>query len=242
LITDPTVFGSVMVHLGHADALVAGIEQHYPDALRPVLQIIGTEDKRAHSVHLMIVKDRVIFFADTTVNIAPNSEELAEIAISTAEVARRFHLEPRVAMLSFSNFGSARHESVERVRRAVEIVKRERPELTVDGEMQLDTAMTPELMARLFPFSALQTAANVLIFPDLQSANIGFKLLKQLGGAEAIGPILTGMRRPVHLVQHGCGVSDIVNLAAIATVEAHAPGRREPHHEGATDDDPVVHA
>ncbi len=236
-ISDPIAFGAMMVHAGDADALVGGIDQHYPDALRPALQVIGTEGARAHSVHLMVIKDRVYFFSDTTVNIEPTAEELAEIAISTAEVARRFHLEPRIAMLSFSNFGSVRHPLSDKVRDATELVRRRRPDLMLDGEMQVDTALIPELRQRLFDFNTLEAAANVLIFPDLQSANIGFKLLQRLGGAEAIGPILTGMRKPVHILQHGCGVKEVVNLAAIATVEA----QEDEPKESPEDEERLVH-
>ncbi len=169
---------------------------------------------------MMIVKDRLYFFADTTVNIEPGAEELAEIAILAAEVARRFHVEPRIAMLSFSNFGSVRHPFVDRVREATEIVRRRAPDLVVDGEMQADTAVVPELVDEVFPFSRLKGGANVLIFPDLQSANVAYKLVQRLGGAEAIGPILVGMGKPVHVLQHGCEVKDVVNMAAIAVVDA----------------------
>ncbi|MCP3978387.1 MAG: NADP-dependent malic enzyme [bacterium] len=217
---DPTVFGALMVHDGDADALVGGIEQHYPDALRPMMQIIGTEETRAHSVHMMVIKDRVYFLADTTVNIDPDAEALAEIAISTADVARRFHAEARVAMLSFSNYGSVRDPRTEKVRAATEIVRRRRPDIMIDGEMQVDTALSPKLRDKVFPFSPLEGPANVLIFPDLQSANTGSKLLQALGGAEAVGPLLTGMRKPVHILQHGCSSKDVLYLAAIATVDA----------------------
>ncbi len=217
---NPIAFGAMMVHLGEADALVAGTDQHYPDALRPVLKIIGTEANRAHGLHVMVLKDRVLLFADTTVNINPSAEELAEIAISSAEFAKRFDLEPRVAMISFSNFGSSRHPMSDKVRRATEIVRQRCPDLAIDGEMQIDTAVNPQIVEELFPFSRLNFRANVLIFPDLSAANAAFKLLRELGGAEAIGPILTGMKRPVHITQHGCEAKDIVYLAAIAAVEA----------------------
>ena len=219
-VRNPIVFAAMMVHLGDADAMIAGIDQHYSDALRPVFRIIGTEGRRAHGLHVMVVKDRVYFFADTTVNIDPTAEELAEIAISTADMAVRFHVEPRIAMISFSNFGSVRHKLAEKVREATEIVQKRRPELMIDGEMQTETALNPDLIEEVFPFSALKSAANVLIFPDLQSANVAFQLMQRLGGAEAIGPLLTGMRKSVHILQHGCGANDIVNLAAIAAVDA----------------------
>ena len=222
MLDDATVFGAMMVELGDADALVAGVGQHYPDTLRPALQVIGVKESvtRVAGVHMLIVKDRVFFLADTTVNIEPTAEELAEIAIGAAEVAREFHIEPRVAMLSFSNFGSVKHPFADKVRRATELVKQRCPGLQVDGEMQIDTAVMPELIEEFFPFSTLKQPANVLVFPELQSANLGYKLLQRLGGAEAVGPILMGIRKPVHLLQHGCDVRDIVNMAAIAAVDA----------------------
>jgi malate dehydrogenase (oxaloacetate-decarboxylating)(NADP+) len=222
LLRNPTVFGAMMVQRGDADALVAGVSQHYPETMRPALQVIGKNEKvsRVAGLHMMIVKDEVYFFADTTVNIQTSAEELADIAILSAEVARRFHIEPRIAMLSFSNFGSAKHPFVDKVRRATEIVRQRRPDLMVDGEMQADTAVSPELLDEVFPFSTLKGGANVLIFPDLQSANVAFKLVGHLGGAEAIGPILMGMRKPVHLLQHGSEVKDIVYMTAIAVVDA----------------------
>jgi malate dehydrogenase (oxaloacetate-decarboxylating)(NADP+) len=218
-----TAFASMMVRMEDADALVAGVSQHYPDTLRPALQIIGVQEgvTKVAGVFMIIVKGRVFFFADTTVNIDPDPEDLAEIAVGSADVARRFHIEPRVAMLSFSNFGSARHPFVDKVRRATELVKRQAPDLLVDGEMQADTAVTPELLSAHYPFSLLQGGANVLIFPDLQSANTAYKLVHRLAGAEAIGPILTGMRKPVHVLQHGMEVGDIVNMTALAVVGAH---------------------
>ncbi|GAB4240544.1 MAG: NADP-dependent malic enzyme [Acidobacteriota bacterium] len=217
-----TAYGAMMVRVGDADALVAGVSQHYPDTLRPALQIIQVREdcSRVVGLFMMIFKDRTYFFADTTVNIEPTAEELADIAILTAEVARRFNVEPRVAMLSFSNFGSVRHALTEKVRRATELVRLKAPDLMIDGEMQADTAVIHELIEEHYPFSTLKRPANVLIFPDLQSANIAYKLVQRLGGAEAIGPILVGMRKPVHVLQHGFEEKDIVNMTAIAVVDA----------------------
>jgi malate dehydrogenase (oxaloacetate-decarboxylating)(NADP+) len=222
LMRKQTVFGATMVRLGDADALVAGVTQHYPDTIRPALQIIRMRDdvSRVAGLHMLILKDKVYFFADTTVNIEPTAEELAEIAVCSAEVARRFHIDPRVAMLSFSNFGSVRHHLVDKVRKATRLVKERAPELVVDGEMQADTAVVPEILEEHYPFSVLSGEANVLIFPDLQSANPAYKLMHRLGGAEALGPILVGMRKPVHVLQNGCDVKDIVNMTAIAVVDA----------------------
>ena len=242
LLGDATVFGAMMVELGDADALVAGVGQHYPDTLRPALQVIGIKQSvtRVAGVHMLFVKDRVFFMADTTVNIEPSAEELAEIAIGAAEVAREFHIKPRVAMLSFSNFGSVRHPFADKVRRATELVKQRCPELEIDGEMQIDTAVMPELIEEFFPFSTLKNAANVLVFPELQSANLGYKLLQRLGGAEAVGPILMGIRKPVHLLQHGCDVRDIVNMAAIAAVDAQRAQGELPTVEPVTAEHPLL--
>ncbi len=218
----PTVYGAMMVRQGDADALIAGVTQHYPETIRPALQIIQMREglSRVSGLFMMILKDKVYFFADTTVNIEPTAEELAEIALCSAEIARRFHIEPHIAMVSFSNFGSAQHQFVDKVREATRIVKRRAPDLIVDGEMQADTAVVPELIDEHYPFSTLKGGANVLIFPELQSANVAYKLVQRLGGAEAIGPILMGMRKPVHVLQRGCEVKDIVNMAAIAVVDA----------------------
>jgi malate dehydrogenase (oxaloacetate-decarboxylating)(NADP+) len=214
-------WGAMMVRLGEADALVGGLTTHYPDALRPALQIIGTRKgaRRAVGMYMMTLKNRVFFLADATVNIDPTAEDLADIAIETAKVARQFDVAPRVAMLSFSNFGSTRHPFAEKVARAVEIVKQKAPDLEVDGEMQADTAVVPELLAE-YSFSKLREPANVLVFPDLQSANIAYKLLQRLSEAEMTGPILAGMAKPVHILQRGDDVRDVVNMAAIAVVEA----------------------
>ncbi|HRV08173.1 MAG TPA: NADP-dependent malic enzyme [Acidobacteriota bacterium] len=229
---NPNVYGAMMVRLGDADALVAGVGQHYPDTLRPALQIIQVREdcRRVVGLFLMVFRDRLLFFADTTVNIEPSAEELADIAILTAQVARRFNVDPRVAMLSFSNFGSVRHPLTEKVRRATELVRQKAPGLAVDGEMQADTAVFYDLIREHYPFSTLTQPANILIFPDLQSANIAYKLVQRLGGAEAVGPILVGMRKPVHVLQYGFEAKDIVNMTAIAVVEAQEaihPGPRQ---------------
>jgi malate dehydrogenase (oxaloacetate-decarboxylating)(NADP+) len=168
----------------------------------------------------------VFFLADATVNIEPASEDLAEIAILTAETARRFDVEPRVAMLSFSNFGSTRHPLSEKVRHAVELVRQRAPGLMVEGEMQADTAVVREILEQTYPFAALGGPANVLVFPNLEAGNIAYKLLARIGGCEAIGPILTGLSRPLHVLQRGAEVNDIVNMAAVAVVDAQDVRRR----------------
>ena len=223
LILNRNVFGSMMVRMGDADALIAGLTQHYPDTIRPALQVISVREglTKVSGLYLLISPRREIYFlADCTVNIEPTAEDLAEVAVCTAEMARRFDVEPRVAMLSFSNFGSTRHPLAEKVRRAVELVKQREPGLMVDGEMQADTAVVPEIIEEDYPFSCLKGGANVLIFPDLEAGNIAYKLLNRIGGCEVIGPILMGMSRPVHVLQRGAEVNEIVNMAAIAVVDA----------------------
>ncbi|MDK9718330.1 MAG: NADP-dependent malic enzyme [Trichlorobacter sp.] len=214
-------FGAMMVRMGDADAMLSGIDAHYPETIRPALEVIGKQPNltSVHGMYMMVFKKGVYFMADTTVEIDPSAEELAETAILAAQNVKVFDIDPRVAMLSFSNFGSVRHPLSDKVRRAVQIVKEREPELIIDGEMQADTAVVQELLDH-FSFSKLQQTANVLIFPDLNSGNIAYKLLARLGGAEAIGPILMGMQKPVHVLQRGDDVSDIVNMAAIAVVDA----------------------
>jgi len=228
LIRDSNYFGSMMVSLGEADALVGGLTQHYPDTIRPGLEVIPVRDglRRVCGLYLMITQRGIYFFADATVNIEPSSEDLAEIAISAAEMAERFNVKPRVAMLSFSNFGSTRHPLADKVRRAVDLVRQRAPQLIIDGEMQADTAVTPSILEHDYPFSTLQDGANVLIFPNLEAGNVAYKLLARLGGAEAIGPILMGLSKPVHVLQRGAEVNEIVNVAAIAVVDAQEAERR----------------
>ncbi len=222
LMRNKNYFGSMMVHFGDVDGLISGLTMHYPDTIRPALQVIGMRDdvSRVSGLYIIIGESGVYFFADTTVNIEPTDDELAEIAICCSEIAKRFDVEPRVAMLSFSNFGSTRHPSAEKVARAVQIIKSRKPNLMVDGEMQADTAVVHEIIEGTYPFSDLKKPANILIFPDLQSGNIGYKLMQRIGNADAIGPILMGMRRPVHVLQRGDEVHDIVNMTAIAVVDA----------------------
>jgi len=209
--------------MGDADALVSGVTQHFPETIRPALQVIQVHEgtHKVAGCYVMITrKGDLMFLADCSVNIDPTAEDLAEIALCTAHAARRFDVEPRVAMLSFSNFGSTRHPQVEKMRRATQLVKQADPYLIVDGEMMADVAVTPELLERDYPFSTLHGGANVLIFPDLDSANIAYKLLARIGGAETLGPMLMGMRKPVHLLPRGADVDDVVNITTIAVVDA----------------------
>ena len=229
LMRSATYYGCMMVREGDADGLVAGQEVSYPETIRPALEVVGTAPHVKHvaGLYMMILEHDVMFFADTTVNIDPDAETLAEIALLTAQFVRRLGIDPHIAMLSFSNFGSARHPLSDKVREAVRLVKAQEPELIVDGEMQADTAVLPELLTGTYPFSTLQERANVLIFPDLNAANIAYKLLWRIGGAEAIGPILLGMARPVHVLQRDSEAADIVNLTAIAVVDAQQRKRGE---------------
>jgi malate dehydrogenase (oxaloacetate-decarboxylating)(NADP+) len=223
-----TSFGAVMVRLGDADALVGGIATHYPDTIRPALEVIDVrpELRKVAGVYLLIsAKGDMYFLADATVNIEPTAEDLAEIAIQAAEKACRFNQEPRVAMLSFSNFGSTRHPLSDKMRRAVELVRQRAPGLMIDGEMQADTAVVPQIVDETYPFSTLKGGANVLVFPNLESGNIAYKLLHRIGGCELIGPLLTGLSKPVHVLQRGSEVNDIVHVAAIAVVDAQEVGK-----------------
>jgi malate dehydrogenase (oxaloacetate-decarboxylating)(NADP+) len=217
----PNVFGPMMVHAGDADAYIAGLTYDYPEVIRPALQILHTRQSShlVAGVYIMIVEDKVYLFSDATVNIDPSADDLAEIAMLVAEYARQLELEPRVAMLSFSNFGSTRHPLSDKVRQAVAILRERAPELAVDGEMQADTAVVEELIAERYPFSRVRDA-NILIFPSLESANVAYKLLDRLSDARAIGPILLGTGAPIHVLQTGDDVEDIVHVAAVAAMDA----------------------
>jgi malate dehydrogenase (oxaloacetate-decarboxylating)(NADP+) len=223
LINNRTLFGAIMVHRGDADALVGGVGQHFPDTIRPALQVIKPRPglHRVAGLYVLVTRRGDMYFlADCTVNIEPTAEDLAAIAICAAQTAKRFNVTPRVAMLSFSNFGSTRHPLSEKVQRAVKLVQEADPTLMIDGEMMADTAVAPEIIEETYPFSKLQGGANVLVFPDLTSANTCYKLLGRIGGVETIGPILMGMSKPVHVLQRGAEAEEIVNIAAIAVVDA----------------------
>jgi malate dehydrogenase (oxaloacetate-decarboxylating)(NADP+) len=226
-VKDPAYYALLMLRAGRADAVVVGEDMHYPDAIRPALEVIGAEPGRRHvsGIYMLVFQQHTFFFADCTVNIDPDVETLVEIASATARFVWRLGIEPRVAMLSFSNFGSVRHPAADKVRQAVALLHEREPGLQVDGEMQADTAVVEQILERRFPFTRLRGAANVLIFPGLDAANIAYKLLDRLGGAQAIGPILVGMSRPVHVLQRGSDVNDIVNLSIIAAVDAQERAR-----------------
>jgi malate dehydrogenase (oxaloacetate-decarboxylating)(NADP+) len=226
VVREPNVFGSLMVRMGDADAFISGLTYDYPEVIRPSLQIHHTAKgaTRAAGVYIMIVEDRVYLFTDATVNIEPSAEDLVEIASLAADFAKRLEIDPRVAFLSFSNFGSTPHPLSDKVRRAVELTKARRPDLQVDGEMQADTAVVAEIIEDRYPFSTVKDA-NVLVFPSLESANIAYKLLARLGKAKAIGPILLGMGAPVHVLQTGDDVNAIVQIASVAVMDV--MGREE---------------
>jgi malate dehydrogenase (oxaloacetate-decarboxylating)(NADP+) len=229
LLAQPNYFGAMMVEAGDADAFVAGLTYHYPDVIRPALEVIGAapDVARVAGLYMMITADgRAVVLTDPTVNFDPTVEELADIAVMAAERARSFGLEPRVALLSFSNFGSTAHPRSAKVAAATQLVKSRHPELIADGEMMADVALSPTLRED-YAFSDLTGEANVLVFPSLEAANIAYKLLQHLGSAVAIGPILVGMNKPVHVLSRGAEVTDIANIAAVAVVDAQdAPAQR----------------
>ncbi len=215
-------FAMMMLDGGDADGVISGLGSYYPATIRPALQVVRPRAgvKHVSGAYLLMFKNKTLMLADTTVNIDPDSETLAEIAEQTAETAKRFNLEPRIAMISFSNFGSTKHPQAKKVADAVQILRKRRPDLIVEGEMQADTAVVPEIARADYPWSAIQGDANVLVFSSLDAANAAYKLLWRLAGTEVIGPILQGLSKPVHVLQRGVDVNDIVNMAAIAVLDA----------------------
>jgi malate dehydrogenase (oxaloacetate-decarboxylating)(NADP+) len=217
------VFGALMCRMGRADGLVAGLTQHYPETIRPCLEIIGPKEgvRKVCGVYTLVLKNRVVFFADTTMNVEPTAVELAEIAILTADLAQnRFGIDPRIAMLSYSNFGSVTHPIAKKMQEAAHLVQAQRPDLHCDGEMQADTALSADILAENYPWADVQGGANVLIFPGLSSGNIAYKLIQRLAGAEVIGPITCGMKQPANILQLHSDLNDILHLTALTVVEA----------------------
>ncbi|MCC8409643.1 NADP-dependent malic enzyme [Mucilaginibacter sp. UR6-1] len=223
MITDRNYYGACMVQFGEADALISGLTKNYATTIKPALQIIGIEDgvNRVAGMYLMITPKGPVFFGDTTVNVDPTVEELVDITVLIERTVRQFSVDPRIAVLSYSNFGSNDGDVPEKSRKAVKILHQKYPQMVVDGDMQANFALNADLLADNFPFSTLNgKPANTLIFPNLESGNIAYKLLQELGGAEAVGPILLGMKKPVHVLQLGSSVREIVNMVTIAVVDA----------------------
>ncbi len=228
----PNYLGAMMVHMDDADGLVSGLTQTYPSTIKPALQIIGMAEgrNRVAGIYIIMTKRDAYFFADTTVNIDPTAEELAEIALMTAEVVKRFNIIPKVAMLSFSTFGSTRLPQSIKVQKATEIAHKLDPDLIIDGEIQPDIALSPDVIQETYPFSSLKGGANTFIFPNLDAGNIAYKLMGKIGGAALLGPILMGMQKPIHVLQQGCDVEAIVNIAAVCAVEALDKQKMNPIH------------
>ncbi len=234
IMKDRNHFGCMMVECGDADAMISGLTKNYPDTIRPALQIIGTEDgvNKIAGMYMMMTKKGPLFMADTTVNFNPTAEELAEITLLVAKEIRHFNIIPRIAMISYSNFGSSDSPEAKLVAEATSLVKKKMPSLIVDGEMQANVAFNKELLKENYPFSELvDKDVNTLIFPNLAAGNVAYNLLKELGGADAIGPILLGLKRPVHVLQLGSSVHSIVNMALIAVVDAQIKCKNSPTEE-----------
>jgi malate dehydrogenase (oxaloacetate-decarboxylating)(NADP+) len=212
-----------MVQTGQADCLVGGSTRNYPRVIRPALQSVGLR-KGMHAVagfYMLLYQDRTLLLADTTVNLEPSAEVLAEIAINTAKAARFFGLVPKVALLSYSNFGSVRNPDLDRIHEASKLIKEREPKLMVDGEMQGHLALNTSLRQRDYPFCQLEGEANVLVFPNLHAANNAYRLLSELSECEMVGPILMGMEKPVNVLSQEARVQDVVSMTAISVLEAH---------------------
>ena len=223
IMNERNYYGAMMVEVGEADAMISGLTRKYGDVIRPALQIIGTQDsvKKVAGMYIMVTKKGPVFFADTTVNVNPTAEDLAEITVLTAWAVQQFNIKPRIALLSYSNFGSSSEESAQKVRDAVAILHQKYPGMMVDGELQANFALNPALLSDNYPFCEFANeGANTLIFPSLEAGNIAYKLLQEMGAAEAIGPVLLGMKKPVHVLQLGSSVREIVNMVTIAVVDA----------------------
>lgn len=222
LMSNPDYFAAMAVHLGDADGMVTGATQNYADCVRPILEIIGPGGRRtASGLVVAMFKNKMYFFADTTVNVNPSADQIATIAIHAARVAEYFRVQPRIAMLSYTNFRS-KGENPSKMKAAADIVKKHYPHYIVDGEMQADTAVNPDIVERIFPFCEVKNGANILIFPNLDAGNISYKLVQQLGGAEVLGPFLMGIKRPANVLQRTCTVDDIINTVALTALEAQA--------------------
>lgn len=216
---DRITFGLTMVKNSAADGLIAGAMTHTADVLRPAFKIIGSHHK-VSGVCILEIKKKTYFFADCGVIIDPQPKELANIAFDTAKFAKSLGAEPKIAMLSFSTHGSSKHEMIKKIKKATELAKRKKPSLAIDGELQVDAAIVPEVMEIKCPKSKLKGKANILIFPDLNSGNIGYKLAERMSGGRAVGPVLLGMKKPVNDLSRGCSIRDIVDLALITVFQS----------------------
>jgi malate dehydrogenase (oxaloacetate-decarboxylating)(NADP+) len=223
MMKDRNHFGAMMVELGDADAMISGLTRNYAEAIRPALHIIGMEEgvNRIAGMYLLLTKKGPLFLADTTVNFNPTAEELAEIVLLVAKEVKTFNITPRIAMLSYSNFGSSDSPEAKLVAQATQIVKKKNPSLIIDGEMQASLPFNKEILKDNYPFSELvDEQVNVLIFPNLAAGNVAYNLLREVGDADAIGPILLGLKKPVHVLQLGSSVRSIINMTNIAVVDA----------------------
>lgn len=230
LMRDHNYFGSSMVELGEADAMISGLSNDYPKTIAPALQVIGRADgvDRVAGMYIILSAKGAYFFADTTVNLNPTADELVEIIGLSKRVVKFFDYEPRVAVLSYSNFGSSKGDIPEKAALTVKKAKEKWPELIIDGDIQANVALNKEILENNYPFSELsKNPANTLIFPDLISGNIAYKLLMEVGGAETVGPILMGMKKPVHVLQVGSSIREIFNMVAIAVVDAQTAGTKD---------------
>lgn len=222
IVQDINYFGTMMVYCNYADGMVTGTMCPTHDSIRPVLQIIKTKEKfhKVSGIFFMVLEKRLLLFADAVITISPNSHDLVDIAIDTAETAKRFGIKPKIALLSFSTKGSADHPYIDKIREAVAMIKDKRPDLIVDGELQVDAALVPEVAKIKCPMSPIQGDANVLIFPNLEAANIAYKLVERLAKAKAVGPIIQGLKKPVNDLSRGCSYKDIVNATAFTGLSA----------------------
>ncbi|RYG71797.1 phosphate acetyltransferase [Lentibacillus lipolyticus] len=222
ILRDENYFGTMLVHMGKADGLVSGAAHSTADTVRPALQIIKTKQgiQKTSGVFIMVRGDEKYVFADCAINMSPDSQDLAEIAVESANTAKLFDVDPRIAMLSFSTKGSAQSEETEKVVEALKLAKEKNSSLVIDGEFQFDAAFVPDVAAKKAPDSVLQGDANVFIFPSLEAGNIGYKIAQRLGGFEAVGPILQGLNKPVNDLSRGCSAEDVYNLALITAMQA----------------------
>ncbi|AVR00618.1 phosphate acetyltransferase [Oceanobacillus sp. M65] len=222
ILLDENYFGTMLVYMNQADGLVSGAAHSTADTVRPALQIIKTKEgiKKTSGVFIMVRDDEKYVFADCAINITPDSQDLAEIAVESAETAKLFDVDPRVAMLSFSTKGSAKSPETEKVTEALQVAKEKNPSLVIDGEFQFDAAFVPSVASKKAPDAEIQGDANVFVFPSLEAGNIGYKIAQRLGGMEAVGPILQGLNKPVNDLSRGCSSDDVYKLALITAAQA----------------------